>query len=441
MRIRDSIHSDRLPASYYASSNVYNDPFPRLEGNVEADVCVIGGGFTGVSTALHLAEQGVDVVLVEQNQIGWGASGRNGGQVIGGFGPELSDYSAYERIYGTKAAPVMWRAGVECVDIIKNWVEKYQINCDLTWGYFDAAMNERELNDLAASQKALEEQGYPHMQRFISSSEIKSVIGSERFIGGLVNEGWGHCHPLNLVRGEAKAAEKLGARIYEDARVADIRKGEDTITVDMDWCRVTAKKIVLAGNAYLGNLVPKLARKVLPVGSYIIATERLSEDVLASILPGNHAVCDQRWALDYFRRSADGRLLFGGVATYSGLHPRNIIEKMRPKMVTVFPELADARIDYEWGGYLGVGLNRIPQIGRLDDRTYYAQAYAGHGVAQTHMAGKLIADAILGDDLRLSMIEAVKHRAFPGGRLFRKPLLATGMAFERFKEIVRNAVS
>lgn len=438
MRIRDSIHSDHLPPSYYAASNKYAEPFRRLEGNIQADVCVIGGGYSGVATALHLAEQGADVVLVEQNQIGWGASGRNGGQVIGGFGPELSDFDKYEQVFGAAAAKTMWNAGIECVDIIKNWVEKYQIDCDLTWGYFDSAMNEREMQDLIAAKQALEAQGYPHAQTIVSEGELKNIVGSDRYIGGVINQGWGHCHPLNLVRGEAVAAQKLGVRIFEDARVSRLEYKPDSIVVDMDWGRVSAKKIVLACNAYLGGLVPRLANRMLPVGSYIIATEPLDPAVQNRILPGNHAVCDQRWALDYFRLSGDGRLLFGGVATYTGRHPRDLVKKMRPKMLKVFPELEDVKIEYQWGGYLSVGINRIPQIGRLDDRTFYAQGYAGHGVAATHMAGKLIADAICGDDERLKVMEGVKHHPFPGGRLLRKPALALGMAFERTKEVFRN---
>lgn len=437
MRIRDSIHSDELPPSYYAATNRYQGAFRRLEGNRRTEVCVIGGGFTGVATALALAEKGVDVVLVEQNQVGWGASGRNGGQVLGGFGPELSDYPKYEKVFGPSAAKAMWDAGVECVDIVAENVQRYDIDCDLTWGYFDAAMNEREMRDLEEAKAQLEAAGYRHTLKLVGADERASVIGSDRFVGGLVNMGWGHCQPLNLVRGEAKAAEKLGAKIFEDARVSRLEYLQDGVVVDMDWCRVTADRVVLACNAYLGNLTPWLANRQLPAGSYIIATEPLSEEQAQRILPGNHAVCDQRWALDYFRLSADRRLLFGGVATYSGIHPRSVVKTMRPKMLRVFPELADVKIDYEWGGYLSIGLNRIPQVGRIDDRTYYAQGYSGHGVAPSHVAARMIAEAITGNDERLAMIEAVKHHPFPGGRFLRKPVLVAGMAFERFKEMLR----
>lgn len=437
MRIRDSIHSDQLPPSYYAATSRYTEPFRRLEGNVRAEVCVIGGGYSGVATALALAEQGVDVALVEQNLVGWGASGRNGGQVLGGFGPEQCDYEKYEKIYGKAHAERLWQEGIRCVDLVRENVSRYQIDCDFMDGYFDAAMNTREMDDLAEAKETLEAHGFPHHLELVKKEEIKNIVGSDRFIGGLVNTGWAHCHPLNLVRGEAKAAEAMGASIFEDARVSSLDYREDGVVVDMDWCRVTADKIVLACNAYLGNLVPKLANRMLPVGSYIIATEPLSDALAAEILPGNHAVCDQRWALDYFRMSADKRLLFGGVATYTGRHPRDLVKKMRPKMLRVFPQLENVKIDYQWGGYLSVGLNRIPQVGRLDERTYYAQGYAGHGVAPSHSAGRMIADAFGGDDETLRIVEQVKHRPFLGGRLFRKPILATGMAFEQFKELMR----
>lgn len=433
MRVRDRIHTDQLPPSYYAATSNYPDGFRRIEGNERAEVCVVGGGYSGVATALALAEKGVDVALVEQNSIGWGASGRNGGQILGGFGPELGEVDGYAKIFGP-AADTMWQAGVECVDIVRRNVEKYAIDCDLTWGYFDAAMNKGHMKDLIETKSALEGRGFPHALELVTDENISSVVGSSQFVGGLINNGWGHCHPLNLVRGEATAAAGLGVKIYEDARVSKLEYQGDSVVVDMDWGRVTADKVVLACNAYLGNLVPKLANRMLPVGSYIIATEPLSDDLAAEILPGNHAVCDQRWALDYFRLSADKRMLFGGVATYLGLHPKDLVKKMRPKMLKVFPQLKDARIDYHWGGYLSVGLNRIPQIGRLDERTYFAQAYAGHGVAASHGAGQMIAEAITGDDRRLAMIEAVKHRPFPGGRLLRKPALVAGMAIERLKD-------
>lgn len=436
MRVRDSIHDDRLPDSYYTATCNDLSGFKRLEGNIKVDVCIVGGGFTGVATALHLAEKGYEVALVEQNRIGWGASGRNGGQVIGGYGQALSDFSKIENSFGAGNADAVWKMGVECVDIISEWVKKYSIDCDLKWGYVDLAMKESEIDDLKKSMDALQARGYPHEQKLLNADEVKTYVGSDRYIGGVTNMGWGHCHVLNLVIGEARAAERLGARIFEDARVSKLDIRDDSVVVDMDHCRVTANKVVLAGGAYLGKLVPKLASRVLPAGSYIVATEPLDEALANKIMPRGFAACDQRWALDYFRLTPDRRMLFGGLATYSGKHPRDIVAAVLPNMLKVFPELENVRIDHAWGGYMGIGLNRIPQVGRVGDNIYYAQAYSGHGVAPTHMSARLISEAIEGDTSRFDIMANVKHPPFPGGQLFRQPMLAIGMAYYRMKDAI-----
>jgi glycine/D-amino acid oxidase-like deaminating enzyme len=427
-----------LPKSYYAATCNDIAPFKRLEGTHKTKVCIVGGGFTGVAAAVELAERGIDVALVEQNQIGWGASGRNGGQVLGGYGPELSEFERYVSVYGEEHAQTAWDMGVECVDIIKERVEKYSIDCDLTWGYFDAAMKKSELDDLRGAEGAMKARGYKAEQRFVEGPETKGIIGSDRFIGGLVNMGWGHCHPLNLVRGEARAAEKLGAVIFEDARVEKLDYHDEHVVVDTGLGKIHAETVILGGNAYMGRLVPRLAARILPAGSYIIATEPLDEATANKILPTNYAVCDQRWALDYFRLSADRRLLFGGLATYTGIHPADLVKRIKPNMLKVFPELKDVSIDYAWGGYIGIGLNRIPQVGKVRDNVYFAQAYSGHGVAATHMSARVIVEAICGDSRRYDIIAGVKHPPFPGGRLFRQPALAAGMAFYRLRDAMKS---
>ena len=438
MRVRDRVHSDQMPASYYAATCHDREPFRRLEGQSRTEVCIVGGGFTGVAAALELAERGIAVTLLEQNQIGWGASGRNGGQITGGYGPDLSDYGKYISIYGEANAQAGWDMGVECVDIIRRRVAKYQIDCDLTWGYFDAAMNAGELLELKNAQTLMQSRGYPSEQRFVSGAETQSVVGSRRFVGGLVNMGWGHCHPLNLVRGEARAAEKIGAKIYEDARVEKVNYLGDGVELDTGHGKVVADKVIFAGNAYLGQLVPSLAARVLPAGSYIVATEPLDESTANQIMPENVAVCDQRWVLDYFRMTPDRRLLFGGLATYTGLHPVDIRGRVRRNMLKVFPELRKAKLEYAWGGYIGIGLNRIPQVGEVKPGVFYAQAYSGHGVAASHMSARLIAEAISGDRSRYDVITGVKHPAFPGGRLLRRPTLAAGMAYHRLRDALKR---
>lgn len=431
VRVRDRVHSDQMPPSYYAATCNDHEPFRRLEGTERTHVCIIGGGFTGVSAALELAERGIAVSLVEQNQIGWGASGRNGGQLLGGYGPEMSDFDQYIKVYGQQGAQTAWNMGLEAVDIVADRIAKYKIDCDLTAGYFDAAMTKSELKDLKSAQAALDARGYSAEQRFIPTVDSKTIVGSDRFIGGLVNMGWGHCHPLNLVRGEARAAETQGARIYEDARVEKVTYSDHSVEVNTGHGKIIANKLLFAGNAYLGGLVPQIKTRILPAGSYIIATEPLSDDLANQIMPANYAVCDQRRALDYFRMSADRRLLFGGLATYTGFHPKNIEKTLRPGMLKVFPELRDVKIDYAWGGYLGIGLNRIPQVGMLKDGIFYAQAYSGHGLAASHMSARLVIEAMCGQSERFDIVAGVKHRAFPGGRLLRQPGLALGMAYFR----------
>jgi len=438
VRIRDRIHSDQMPPSYYAATCNDLEPFRRLEGTERTHVCIIGGGFTGVSAALELAERGIAVSLVEQNQIGWGASGRNGGQLLGGYGPEMSDFGKYTEVYGQAGAQTAWDMGNEAVDIVTKRIAKYNINCDLTTGYFDAAMTKGELKGLEAAKLVLETQGYSAEQHFIRGGETKTIVGSDRFVGGLVNMGWGHCHPLNLVRGEARVAESLGARIHEDARVEKVIYRDHEVEIDTGHCKIIANKLFYAGNAYLGGLVPTLEARILPAGSYIIATEPLDEGLARQIMPANYAVCDQRRALDYFRMTADRRLLFGGLATYSGRHPRDIEKALRPSMLKVFPELRDVKIDYAWGGNLGIGLNRIPQVGQLKGGVFYAQAYSGHGLAASHMSARLVVEAMFGDTERYDVIAGVKHRAFPGGRFLRQPALALGMAYSRALDALKR---
>jgi glycine/D-amino acid oxidase-like deaminating enzyme len=417
--------------SYYAATLHERTTYPVLSNEVRADVAVVGAGFTGVSAALSLAERGYEVVVVEANRVGWGASGRNGGQLIDGF----VDVDKIESRLDLAAANLAYRMGLECRDLVIERIERYGIECDLKFGFVDLALKQRDLDYFRSEIDRKIRLNYPHKMQFVPKEEISSIIGSDRYIGGLVNSGNGHLHPLNLCIGEARAAAGLGVRIFERSPVTRIRHGQAPV-VETENGRVLAKKVVLAGNAYLGRAEPKLYGAVIPAGSYMIATERLDPSLASQLLPMDMAACDQRVGLDYFRLSADKRLLFGGLCNYSGRHPKDISASLRPNMLNVFPQLEDKRIEYEWGGYIAISINRIPQLGRIAENTYYAQGYSGHGLAPSHLAGKVIADAIGGDFERFDVFERIGHLKLPGGKWFANPALALGMLYYRMKELL-----
>ncbi|KHO64881.1 NAD(P)/FAD-dependent oxidoreductase [Pseudomonas flexibilis] len=421
--------------SYYAASRNRSLEFPTLQGGQRADVCIVGGGFSGLNTALELAERGLSVILLEARQIGWGASGRNGGQLIRGLGHDLQRFAPQ---LGADGVRELKRMGLEAVQLVRRRIERHAIDCDLTWGYCDLANTPAHLEDFAAEREDLLALGYPHELRLLDAAELPQVIDSQRYVGGMIDRGSGHLHPLNLALGEAAAAAQLGVRLFEQSPVTRLDYGA-RVRVHTPQGQVEADSLVLAGNAYLGDLEPTLGGKVLPAGSYIIATEPLGEARARQLIPQNMALCDQRVALDYFRLSADHRLLFGGACHYSGRDPRDIAAYMRPKMLKVFPQLADVRIDFQWGGMIGIGANRLPQIGRLPgrDNVYFAQAYSGHGLNATHLAGKLLAEAIAGQQGGgFDLFARVPHLTFPGGRHLRSPLLALGMLWYRLKELL-----
>lgn len=422
-------------ASYYAASSAPQPDYPALEGSHSADVCVVGGGFSGLNTAIELAERGLSVIVLEARQIGWGASGRNGGQLIRGVGHGLEQFTPVIGEQGVRSMKLM---GLEAVEIVRERVERHAIACDLTWGYCDLANKPGEMKGFAEEAEELRSLGYRHELRMVAQADIHSVVGSDRYAGGMIDMGSGHLHPLNLALGEAALASRLGVKLHEHSSVTRIDYGPQ-VTVHTARGQVRARTLVLCCNAYLNGLDRELSGKVLPAGSYVIATEPLSDERARQLLPQNMAVCDQRVTVDYFRLSADKRLLFGGACHYSGRDPQDIAGYMRPKMLKVFPQLSDVRIDYQWGGMIGIGANRLPQIGRLASQAnvYYAQAYAGHGLNATHLAGRLLGEAISGQaGGRFDLFAKVPHMTFPGGKHLRSPLLALGMLWHRLKELV-----
>ncbi|SFP58980.1 gamma-glutamylputrescine oxidase [Ectopseudomonas composti] len=434
-RVHQPVHSPQHAASYYAASVNRQQAYPPLGGELQVDVCIVGGGFSGLNTAIELAQKGLSVALLEARKIGWGASGRNGGQLIRGVG---HDVEQFESVVGKDGVRQFKLMGLEAVEIVRSRVEQFQIDCDLTWGYCDLANKPAHYEGFAEDKAELQSLGYRHEMRLVPPERINEVVGSDNYCGAMIDMGSGHLHPLNLVLGEAAAAQSLGVQLFEESPVTRIDYGNE-VRVHTANGQVRAKYLVLACNAYINGLNPSLSGKVLPAGSYIIATEQLSEEQARQLIPQNMALCDQRVTVDYYRLSADRRLLFGGACHYSGRDPADIAGYMKPKMLKVFPQLADVRIDYQWGGMIGIGANRLPQIGRLKNQpnVFHAQAYAGHGVNATHLAGKLLAEAIAGQESRgFDLFAQVPHMTFPGGKHLRSPLLALGMAWHRLKEVL-----
>lgn len=410
-------------SSYYAAGANWQTDYAPLESTVSTDVAVVGGGFTGVNTALELAERGYEVTLLEARRIAWGATGRNGGQIIGGIG---HDPERFVKRIGELGVQTIYQMGMESRDIIAQRVEKYGIDCDLKWGYCDVALKPRHMKQFAEWRDFEKSIGNPHSYTLLNREELKEFVISDRYLGALHNTANGHVQPLNLCIGEARALESLGGCIYEQSPVVAMEHG-NRITLRTERGSVSAKQVVLAGNAYLGGLAPKLASRVLPACSSIIATAPLANP--DDVLPGDVAVCDPRTALDYYRLSADKRLLFGGLSNYTGLEPKDVIGVMRRKMEKVFPQLANVDIEYAWSGQMGIGLNRMPQLGRLADNVAYIQAFSGHGVSPTHMMARITAEMIAGTTTRFDVMAKIHHWAFPGGKWFRRPAMAMGMAY------------
>lgn len=414
------------PDSYYAATRNPDPGYPALTEQIEADVCICGGGFTGVATALSLAERGYSVVVLEQHRIGWGASGRNGGQVIGGFsGEELM-----AKRLGPEVKDLIWDIGWRGNSIIAERVEKYAIDCDLKYGYMDVALKPRHMRAFEDYYAELTRRGFGDAVRMVAADEMRSVIGSDAYIGGLINQRSGHLHPLNLCLGEARAAAGLGVRLFEGSEVVSIEHGAQPVVTTAGG-RVKAATVVLAGNAYQQIETRQLSGQVFPAGSFIIATEPLSEALAREINPLDMAFCDPNYVLDYFRLSADRRLLFGGRCNYSGRVPASIRRSIEPRMHKIFPQLRDTRIDYEWGGNIGIVVNRVPVIGRARDNVYYSLGYSGHGVNMTHAAGEIVAEAIGGTMEKLDLFERVGHWRIPFGQALSGQMVALGMLYYR----------
>ena len=416
--------------SYYANSIKEETNYPVLDEELTTDICIVGGGFSGVSAGLHLSELGYKVVIIEANKIGWGATGRNGGEIIGGF----SGDNIMQKKYDTKYTDMLWNMRWEGNDIIRKRVENYNIDCDLKWGYLDVAIKKRHIQDLKFSYEDMQNHNYPHQISLLTGNETKNLIGTNEYIGSLLNMGNGHVHSLNLCIGEAKAAESLGTLIYEKSPVVRIEKNNKP-KVYTSKGSVSANSLLLTGNAY-HHFDKKMQNFIIPVNSFVIATEPLSNEIINKINPQDLAVCDPNYILEYFRLTGDKRLLFGTRLNYHGNDENFIKTELRRKMLRIYPDLSNVKIDYGWTGKIAVTVNHIPQIGKLTSNIYYSQGYSGHGVNMTHLAGKLISEAISGTMKRFDLFNSIRPVSIPGTYFLRRPLLSLGVMLYKIKDLL-----
>ncbi|NMH65714.1 NAD(P)/FAD-dependent oxidoreductase [Shewanella salipaludis] len=408
--------------SYYAASANDKRERPRLQENLETDVCIIGAGYTGLSAALHLLETGFRVVVLEAARVGWGASGRNGGQIVNSYS---RDIDTIEKLVGTDLGKLFGEMAFEGGRIIRERVAKYRIDCDLKDGGVFAALNQKQLNHLRQQKQLWERHGHRDKLELLDADGIRALVDSERYIGGMLDKSGGHMHPLNLALGEASAVESLGGKIFEDSAAVRIEEGA-TPLVHTAQGSVKARFVVVAGNAYLGKLLPELQAKSMPCGTQVIATEPLGEDLAHRLLPQDYCVEDCNYLLDYFRLSGDKRLIYGGGVVYGARDPADIASIIVPNMLKTFPQLKGVKIDYAWSGNFLLTLSRLPQVGRIGQNLYYSQGCSGHGVTYTHLAGKLIAEMLNGQATRFDAFASLPHYPFPGGHALRVPFSALG---------------
>jgi gamma-glutamylputrescine oxidase len=407
--------------SYYAASANPSPERPPLQGSVEADVCIVGAGYTGLSSGIALAEAGYKVVVIEQARVGWGASGRNGGQIVHSFS---RDIDVIEASYGRKVAEPLGAMLFEGARILRERVAKYNISCDLKDGGIYAAETPRKVDQLREHKALWEKWGHRDLSLEEDPAEIRKLVNSDRYAGLLVDRTGGHFHPLNLALGEAAALESLGGVIYEQSAVTKIERGAKPV-VRTAHGEVRARFVIVACNAYIGDLEPELAAKTMPCGTQVIATEPLGA-LADSLIPSDYCVEDNNFLLDYYRLSGDKRLIYGGGVIYGARDPAHVESIIVPKMLKTFPQLRGAKVEFGWTGNFSLTLSRLPQVGQLSDNIYYSQGCSGHGVTFTHLIGVLLGEAIRGNAERMGAFAKLPHYPFPGGRALRVPFTAAG---------------
>ncbi len=421
--------------SFYEASAHARADHPSLRGSTQADVCVVGGGLAGLSAALELAQHGLRVVVLEAQRFGWGASGRNGGQALAGYACEMGPF---EQQLGREAAQQAWAMSCEALELMRERIDRHSIACDWVPGAMTVAVTPKKLQALREWVDAMHRDYAAERLQWLDADATRALIDSRRYCGGVLDPSGGHVHPLNYTLGLARAAAAAGAVLHEHSEVLQVQPGRpgERACVRTAAGDVRCDWVLLAGNVNLGGVAPSLARRVMPVGTYIIATEPLGQARADALIRNRAAVSDNQFALDYYRLSADHRMLFGGRVSYSTRTPRDLAATMRAGMLRVFPQLSDVRVTHAWGGFVDITMNRAPDFGRLSRDVLYLQGFSGHGLALTGLAGKLAAEAIRGQAGRFDLFAQLKHRAFPGGDAMRTPALVLGMLWYRLREML-----
>lgn len=412
------------PNSWYAATSDLPSARPSLQGAVQADVCVVGAGFTGLSAALHLAQAGRDVVLIDAQRVGFGASGRNGGQLGSG---QRVEQPYLEKMFGRDDARKLWELGEDAKQLVKQLVSDHQIDCFLRPGVAWSGSSQSDVDALHAYADHMG-QHYDYALQKLDYAQMAALCPSPDYRGGILDQGAGHLHPLRFVLGLAQAAQSAGVRIFEGTRALDVSNGVRTETG-----HIQAEQIILAGNGYLGQLAPKVAARVMPINNFVAATEPLGAEA-RRILTQDIALADSRFVVNYFRLSHDGRLLFGGGESYGYRFPKDIAAKVRGPMSQIFPHLKDVKIDYAWGGTLAITMKRLPYLTRVAPNTLSASGYSGHGVGTAIHAGKLMAQVLLGQSDGFDTMARIPTSMFPGGTTMRTPLLSLAMTWYALRD-------
>lgn len=424
-----------MEQNFYYATTPAPPPHAPLAGETRADVCIVGGGISGLSAAMHLVERGFSVALLEAKHVGFGGSGRSGGQTIFGY---ACSQEKLEKLVGEADARFMWDISLEGMKLQRELIARHSIDCDYVAGHMHVGVKRRHDDELRAEVESLHTKYDYRSVRLLGHEELRAIVDSDRFTTGIHDANSGHLQPYKYTLGLARAAARIGVRIFENSRVTKLdvatHAGADSL-VHTASGSVRARHLLIAGNALLGALVPELSRKLMSVGTYIAATEVLGEERARKLIANNAAVADINWVLDYFRRSADHRLLFGGRVSYSGIDPFDSARVLRSRIERVFPGL-NPRIEYAWGGYVDITPNRAPHFGRLAPNAYFLQGFSGHGMVLAGIAGKLVAEAMAGVAGRFDVFAKIPHRDFPGGTYLRRPALVLAMLWFRLKDLL-----